>query len=245
MTGRARTRDARWLLMLAPAALAGCDMQQVLVPPQPALERMRNQARFDPYARNPFFPDRRAMRPPPEGTVDRGAPAGASLGPTAGTSTTAGSGDPRVALGINGDRYVTEVPIPLTRALLERGRDRFEIFCAACHGAAGDGVSVVARKMQLRKPPSLLLERTRARPAGDLFRILREGWGFMPSYAAELGIEDRWAVVAFLEALQRSQPVRIADLPAALQREAAAALAGETPRPAAARDWSRDREASR
>src|SRR5438477_7040054 len=112
------------LLALLLAVLgAGCEVQGVFVAPEPSLERMIVQPRMDPYRANPLFSDGRAMRPTPAGTIDR--------------SRTVGQLE--ISHGINSHGYVPKIPIPITRALVERGRDRFEIFCAACHGILGDG----------------------------------------------------------------------------------------------------------
>jgi mono/diheme cytochrome c family protein len=114
--------------------------------------------------------------------------------------------------------------MPITRALLDRGRERFEIICATCHGPRGDGRSEVARHMERRQPPSLLDARVRAFPDGRVFRVAGEGYGFMPGYARDLGVEDRWAVVAYLRALELSQAVPLDALPPGLRRAADEAL---------------------
>ncbi len=96
------------------------------------------------------------------------------------------------------------------------------MYCAACHGLAGDGDSPVARNMALRKPPSLHEPRIRALPAGRLYAVVRDGYGLMPSYAEELSVGERWAVVAYVRALQLSQGARLAELPPELRSEARA-----------------------
>jgi mono/diheme cytochrome c family protein len=189
-------------------AAAACEIHGVLVTPEPSLERMVIQPRMNAYGTNPYFTDQRAMRRPPEGTIDR--------------NRSVGQLD--LTHGIKDDRYVDKLPIPLTRALLERGRDRFAIFCAACHGIAGEGVSAVARKMQSVKPPDLTTGKPRMLSDGYLFRVVTEGFGLMPSYAAQLDVRDRWAVVAYVRALELSRRVRLSDLPESLRREASLAL---------------------
>ena len=95
-------------------------------------------------------------------------------------------------------RYADRIPIPVDRALLEKGRARFETFCAACHGILGDGNSVVAAKMALRKPPNLL-DAAREHHAGRrVFQTIVDGYGLMPSYGVQLAVHDAWAVVAYL-----------------------------------------------
>lgn len=107
-------------------------------------------------------------------------------------------------------------PPPVTRALLERGRDRYDVVCATCHGLLGDGRSLVAANMSLRTPPSL--HELRGRDAAYFHRITTEGYGLMPAYVAQLDGHDRWAVAWYVLALQRSQSARIEDAPADVRR---------------------------
>jgi mono/diheme cytochrome c family protein len=148
------------------------------------------------------------MRLPPPGTVSRDRILGHS----------------ELTQGMAGAAYVTTWPVPVTRALLERGRDRFDITCAACHGVRGDGVSEVARHMSMRKPPSLLDHPVSAFPPGRLFNVITFGYGLMPAYDTHLSLTDRWATVAYVRALQLSQRAPLDTLPASLRAEAEAAL---------------------
>ncbi|MCK6547749.1 DUF3341 domain-containing protein [Myxococcota bacterium] len=191
-------------LVLAASLLGGCDTRGVVATPELSLERMLRQNKYEAFDENPFFVDQRAMRPPPKGTVPRDAIVG------------------RLDLthGISGSSYVARVPMPVTRELMRKGRRRFEVMCAPCHGHLGDGDSVVARQMMLVLPPDLTSDRIRAYPPGRIYRVIREGFGVMPGYEAELSVEDRWAVVAYLGALQLSQRARLDELPPALAEEA-------------------------
>ena len=184
---------------LVTLALAGCDDREAIRHMHPSLERMLTQPRSDPYGASTFFADGRAMREPPPDTVARGAE--------------------RVESGRADGRYLDAVPLPLTRALLETGRRRFETYCAACHGVAGDGRSVVAEKMERRRPESLHSERVRALPAGRVFEITGDGYGFMPGYADALSPDERWAIVAYLDALRLSRAAPVASLPPPVQAE--------------------------
>jgi mono/diheme cytochrome c family protein len=112
------------------------------------------------------------------------------------------------------------VPVPVTRALLDRGRRRFAIACATCHGVAGDGDSPVARTMQRRRPPSLHEPRLVALGPGALYRVIIDGYGLMPSYAKLVAPDDRWAVVAYVRTLQLAWRVRLAALPPAVHDDA-------------------------
>lgn len=108
---------------------------------------------------------------------------------------------------------------PVTRRLVERGRDRFEVLCAACHGIQGDGDSVVATKMLAVPPPSLLVPRFRTLSDAELGAIVERGYGLMPPYANELPGDDVWATVAYVRALQLAQGADVTRLPAPLVAE--------------------------
>lgn len=152
---------------------------------------MIHQPKVKPYRESTFYPDGIAMRAPPAGTVPAGAPV-----------------EPAVATGRNADGTpVAAIPLPVTPELLETGRKRFDVFCAVCHGLLADGKGPVARNMSIRPPPSLHETDVR-RPDGFLFAAISEGYGYMPSYAPWLSVEERWGVVAYLRALQLSQSAR-------------------------------------
>jgi len=122
--------------------------------------------------------------------------------------------------GENGERivrYASRIPIPVTPELMALGRKRYDITCGTCHGPAGDGESIVAKQMALRPPPSLHLYSNRA--PGYIFEVATKGFGMMASYAAELTVEERWAVVAYVRALQVSQSVPAAELPPDVRRQ--------------------------
>lgn len=114
---------------------------------------------------------------------------------------------------------------PLDRTLLARGQMEFDTFCAPCHGAAGDGDTPVARDMVLRSPPSFDEPRIRALADRDIYGIITEGYGFMPSYAGRIRPRDRWAVIAYLRALELAREVPADWLPEGYQR----ALESEAP----------------
>jgi mono/diheme cytochrome c family protein len=161
------------------------------------LERMRRQRKLLPFAPSTAFDDGAAMRPPPEGAV---------------------------AIDAVIERRPEENPRSITRELLVRGRERFEIVCAACHGLRGDGVSEVAEDMQLRRPPSLLTAPVPGFTDGRIFDVISAGYGLMPAYAPVITVDDRWAIVAYLRALERSQDLALDSLPPALRVEAEARL---------------------
>jgi mono/diheme cytochrome c family protein len=112
---------------------------------------------------------------------------------------------------------VTHIPVPVTTALLARGRERFDVVCATCHGVTGTGESIVAEKMAFRRPPSLHLASTRAYPPGRLYAIVKDGYGLMPAYASMLDVEERWAIVAYVRALWLSRAASVATLPSSVR----------------------------
>ncbi|HKP60532.1 MAG TPA: cytochrome c [Polyangiales bacterium] len=184
--------------------LAGCN--DLL--PDISFERMIDQPRGKAYRASPYFADGRLMQAPPDGTV----PHDRLVGP------------PELIEGLAGADYVKAVPLSLDRALLTRGRSRYELFCATCHGIDGSGSSQVAQNMSLRRPPNLVEEPVRSFPAGRVFRVITGGYGLMPEYERALGVHDRWAVVAYLRALQRSQSTPLAALPQNLRTRAMESL---------------------
>jgi mono/diheme cytochrome c family protein len=192
------------ILTLAFISLYSCDNRQAFHEPTPGLERMLEQPRGVPYGTSAAFADGRAMREPVSGTRAREQPF---------------VGQSRIETGLVGADYVQDIPLPVTRASLQSGRVEFERVCATCHGVLGDGNSVVAEKMRARRPPSLHEARIARLPAGKLFQIASRGYGLMPGYAAVLSVEERWSVVAYLDALRLSQATLARNLPASMRAE--------------------------
>jgi mono/diheme cytochrome c family protein len=120
----------------------------------------------------------------------------------------------------------TDGPVPISAQMLAHGRRRYDTFCSPCHGADGRAQTPVARNMSLRPPPSLLDGRIRALGAVQIFQTATEGYGLMPGYARQLAPDDRWAVVAYVRALQLREGIRIDDLPPAIRADALRALGG-------------------
>jgi mono/diheme cytochrome c family protein len=191
-----------WIVALA-AVLAGCDDGGAT----PDWSRMITQPKLTAYGATDAFADGRAMRPVPAGTISRTWIA-----------------DPALRTGATASGDVDRVPLPITRARLERGRARFAIVCAPCHGIAGDGDTVVARSMQRRRPPSLFEPRIAALTPGAQYRVITVGYGVMPSYAALLAPGDRWAVVAYLRTLEFSRTATLDELPGEIRDRVARSL---------------------
>lgn len=161
----------------------------------PAWDPMQRQQKYKAYQASEYHPDGLAMRAPPAGTVPYRA---------------AVDGPVLTGLGPDG-RPLAVSPVPPTPALLATGRKRYDIHCGVCHGVLGDGESQVALNMSLRKPANLHLYRDVA--DGYLYQVISQGFGLMPAYAAELSPEERWAVVAYVRALQLSQHALVGQLP--------------------------------
>jgi len=187
------------LLACALAALCACR------------EDMHDQPRLEPFERSPFFADGRGSRRPPEGTVARG-----SLPPSRAHLT-----------GRDAEGALLEaLPVELTADLLARGRERFDIHCAPCHGRTGRGDGMVVRRGYPR-PTSFGDPAVRAKPAGHVFDVITHGYARMPSYAGALTPTDRWAVTAYVQALQLAHGVPVERLSEADRR--ALAATGEDP----------------
>lgn len=189
-----------------------------------AFQRMVDQPKLDAYEMTEL---NGGMRHPPEGTVAReDAPSIAHgiqqraevmrVRASPNATATAFGGSMRVD---SAGESVTLVAPRWTRELMARGRDRFDIFCSPCHGTLGDGHGPVAPKMELRRPPSLHDPRLARMPAEDLFVVISLGYGLMPSYAAPLTVEDRWAVVGYVKALQASQHAALGEVPVDVREE--------------------------
>jgi len=185
------------------------------------------QPRVHVYKESAFFDDGLSMRAPPDGTVPRERIVMNRV-------LTTGHEGETGQIAANGERvpsYAKAIPLPVTRQLLELGRKRFDITCANCHGPIGDGNSIVATQMSLRPPPSLHKYSDRA--PGYIFDVITKGFGLMASYAAEMTIEERWAVVAYVRALQLSQAVPLDRLPP-IEQTRLQSLPAEAPMPAPA-----------
>jgi mono/diheme cytochrome c family protein len=162
---------------------------------------MAEQPRYDPLEASRVFPDGQAARPRVAGTVARGEL----------------RDDTALFTGKADGRPVDKVPVAVTPEVLARGRERFDIYCSPCHDRVGTGNGMVVRR-GYRQPPSLHDERLRQAPAGHFFDVVTNGFGVMPAYAAQVPVRDRWAIVAYIRALQRSQHATLADVPPAERR---------------------------
>jgi mono/diheme cytochrome c family protein len=179
-------RALRWVLACGAVGLVGCQQD------------MADQPRYKPLAPSAFFEDGRSARPLVPGTVAQGQL----------------HDDEHLYTGRVGGQLVDSFPFPITREVITRGRERFNIYCAPCHGRVGDGRGTVVRR-GFPQPPSYHIDRLRTAPAGYFFETITKGFGRMYDYADRIPAQDRWAIVAYIRALQLSQNARLEDVPEA------------------------------
>lgn len=197
----------RFFSILAAAAvllsLSGC------------MRDMQNQPKFKNLRGSDLFADGMSARSQEEGTIAQGQL----------------REDTHLFEGkINGE-FATTFPMPVDKPLLERGRERFDIFCSVCHGKTGEGNGMVVQR-GFPAPPSYHIERLKNAPVGYFYNVITNGFGRMYGYASEIEPRDRWAIVAYVRALQRSQSTKLDELTPAereeLDRPAAAEPAEES-----------------
>ena len=203
---------------------------------------MQDQPKFIPMRPSKFFANGSSARLLVEGTVPRGylrenkalytgkkegAPAAPAPAPAP------ASGAPVVGAALYPD-MVTEMPVSVNKELIERGQQRFQIFCSACHGLTGNGDGMIWRR-GYKKPATLHTDQLRQVPVGHLFDVITNGWIAMPAYADQIPVQDRWAIVAYIRALQLTQPSTAPAAPSASPAASPAPSATNTPatRPAA------------
>jgi mono/diheme cytochrome c family protein len=163
-------------------ALAGCRLD------------MQDQPKYKPLAASTFFIDGRSARPIPPGTVARDALKDTDV----------------LHTGADGKGFAATIPLPVDQALLERGQERFDIYCSPCHGYLGDGDGMVARR-GFKIPPSLHHERVRQAAPGYIFQVITNGYGAMGDYGDQIPPDDRWAIVAYIRALELARGATMAD----------------------------------
>lgn len=181
-----RNRFQLGVVVLSVAALAACRQD------------MHDQPKYIPLRPTTFFADGRSARQLPDNTVARG-----HLNEDSAYFTG------RDASG----KLVTELPVPLTKELLLRGQNRFNVYCTPCHDQTGSGNGMVVQR-GFRRPPSYHIDRLREMPVGHFYDVITNGLGAMQDYSAQVQPADRWAIAAYIRALQLSQHASIDDVPA-------------------------------
>jgi mono/diheme cytochrome c family protein len=161
---------------------------------------MAVQPKYDPLEPSDFFADGMSARPRIPGTVARGEIAMTGYLATGKINGQDGNG----------------FPFPVTIQVVNRGEERFNIYCSECHGKVGDGNGMIPSR-GYRRPPSYHTDTLRAAPNGHFFDVMTNGFGAMPSYAAQVPVTDRWAIIAYIRALQLSQHATVSDVPPQLR----------------------------
>ncbi len=185
---------------LSVLALAGCSGVQ-RDPPVQVWDDMKHQPKFHPQGENEvsaLAADHRDARRPPEGTIARGGAADQSAFYT----------------GMDGEMYVGKSPVPLTPALLHQGQMRFNTYCQPGHDKTGSGVGIVPTRVPTWQPSNLTEDRLVQAADGDIFNVITNGRRSMPAYRFQITVEDRWAIIAYVRALQRAAHGTKADVPA-------------------------------
>lgn len=202
---RERTRNAFWrehLSFRVFRVFRGQFLLLTLFLAASCTQKMADQPSLKPLQASPVFPDGKSARQPVQGTVPSGF--------------TRMNG--RAAAEEAVDPNALKPPFPVTLELLERGRGRFNIYCAVCHGRTGDGDGMVVRR-GFSRPPTYHSDRLRQAPIGHFYDVITHGFGGMASYANQVEPGDRWAIAAYIRALQLSQNAEMADLPPELRHE--------------------------
>lgn len=183
-----RWQRRRWICALSVAGAAlvwsGCRQD------------MHDQPKYKGFRPSAFFADGRSVRPLVPGTVARGHL----------------HDDTLLYTGKVGDNFSPEFPFPVTRAVLERGQERYNIFCSPCHDRVGTGQGMIVQR-GYKQPASFHQDRLRQQAPGYFYHVISNGFGVMPDHAAQIPVRDRWAIVAYIRALQLSQRATLADVP--------------------------------
>ena len=158
---------------------------------------MQDQPKYNADAASSFFADGRANRPLVPGTVAHGS----------------FQENPAYFEGKQDGKPVLAVPVELSKEMLARGQERYDIYCSPCHARTGEGDGMIVQR-GLRRPPSFHIPRLREAPAGYFFDVITNGFGIMLNYRAQVPVDDRWAIVAYIRALQLSQNATLTDVPA-------------------------------
>jgi cbb3-type cytochrome c oxidase subunit III len=187
---RALARAFPAFVSLAALVLGGCRSE------------MYDQPRFKPYHASDFFEDGTSARPLVEGTVHRRDP-----------KERGGASAEHFETGKTGGKLVETLPFPVDRSVLERGQERYRIFCTPCHGELGNGRGMIVRR-GFNPPPTFHSDEMRKEPVGHFFDVITRGHGTMYSYASRIPPRDRWAIAAYIRALQLSQHAVATGLPA-------------------------------
>jgi mono/diheme cytochrome c family protein len=173
-------------LLIVSLALVGCSRLD-----------MQDQPKYRPQRPSEFFADGRSERQPVDGTIARGA-----------LNEDTAFYEGKDAAG----KDIEAFPIVVDKAVILRGQQRFDVYCSPCHGRIGNGLGMIVRR-GFKQPPSYHIDRLRTAPVGHLYDVISNGYGAMLNYASQIQPRDRWAIIAYIRALQYSENANISDLP--------------------------------
>ncbi len=203
-------------IVVATLSIFGLRGKKVTHPPIEVFPDMDRQPKFHPQAESTFFPDTRSERPVPAGTIPHITALQQEyefLQPKDRFYE-----DSYLATGKNGAEWGRGFPLPVTNTLIKRGRVMFDRYCSVCHGLSGNG-NGVTKSYGMVATASLLDERIRKMPEGEIFNTITHGKNSMFPYGSKLAVQDRWAVISYLRALQLSQMATASDIPAEKRKE--------------------------
>lgn len=188
-----KSNGALWKLplvaVLASLCLLGCRRD------------MQHQPKVEPLEASRFFADGRSARPIPPHTVARNEL----------------NDDDPAHTGMDNGKFIAAIPMQVDRQLLLRGQQRFGIYCSPCHGPLGDGNGMITRR-GFKWPANFHSDRLRQAPPGYIFQVITNGYGAMPEYASQIEVPDRWAIIAYVRALQLSRNATLAEVPTSAQK---------------------------
>ena len=185
MSGVGRSRARAAVIAAACLVLAGCRQD------------MHDAPSYDPLQATNFFANGAASRPLVPNTVARGQL----------------RADEHLYTGKINGQVANEFPMPVTKQVLDRGQERFNVYCSPCHGRTGEGNGMIVQR-GFRQPPSYHEERLRNVPVGYFFDVMTNGFGAMQDYSAQVTVPDRWAIAAYIRVLQLSRSATVTDVPA-------------------------------
>lgn len=167
------------------------------------VQDMDNQPKYEPMEETDFFPNDAIMRVPPAGTIPLGELRGNVVFYTG---------------KIDGGELVDSIPVSVTLPMLEVGQEQYDIYCSPCHGRVGNGQGIIVQRGYV-PPPTFHDERLRTVADGHIYDVITNGIRNMPAYRYQIEVEDRWAIVAYFRALQRSQNAAAEDVPEEIRRD--------------------------
>ena len=186
------------VFMLILSACAGMTSRK---PPIEVFDDMDRQPKYKPQQASAFFGDARTSRMPIAGSIARGHL----------------REDDAYHTGIVQNMYIGKNPLPITRRVLLRGQQRYNLSCSPCHDRAGEGKGIVALRTPSWQPTNLQEDRQKLMADGEIFSIISQGRRSMPGYRFQVPVDDRWAIVAYVRALQRTTNAKLEDIPQELR----------------------------